>query len=167
MSDPYSIVLWCADVARFASMVGSHLLSEGILAANRGRIDDEIPIVVGVANASRWPVFSREVAARGVVRCPSPRVATPERFDYLLTFNSGSCVDSTNAPDTATKVIDVARLVQALESTEPSALSQSQVLSLFDSVAEPATVSHQRTRDKVDVREIADLSQRLVSALAR
>ncbi|MGA1312714.1 MAG: hypothetical protein ACO30L_06480, partial [Ilumatobacteraceae bacterium] len=68
MSDSYSIVLWCADVARFASMVGSHLLSEGILAANRGRIDDEIPILVGVANARRWPVFSREVAARGVVR---------------------------------------------------------------------------------------------------
>lgn len=167
MSDSYSIVLWCADVSRFASMVGSHLLSEGILAANRGRIDDEIPVVVGVANARRWPVFSREVAARGVIRCPSPRVRAPERFDYLLTFTSGSWVDSTNAPDTATKVIEIRRLLLALENMEPSALSQSQVLELFNSVAEPPTASRQGTIDKVDVREIADCCQRLVSALAR
>jgi len=167
MSDSYSIVLWCADIARFASMVGSHLLSEGILAANRGRIDDEIPILVGVANARRWPVFSREVAARGVVRCPSPRVSTVERVDYLLTFNSESYVDSTNAPDTATKVIDAAQLVQALENTEPSTMSKQQVLELFASVAEPATVSRQVTKDQIDVQRIADMCQRLVMLLAR
>jgi len=167
MSDSYSIVLWCADVARFASMVGSHLLSEGILAANRGRIDDEIPILVGVANARRWPVFSREVAARGVVRCPSPRVSTVERFDYLLTFTSESYVDSTNAPDTATSVIDAAHLVQALENSEPSGLSKQQVLELFDSVAKPATALRQASRDKIDVQRLAEVCQRLVILLAR
>jgi len=167
MSDTYSIVLWCADAYRFSSMVASHLLSEGILTTNRGRIDDEIPIVVGVANARRWPIFSREVAVRGVIRGRTPRVTTAERHDYLLTVGSGTVVDSANAPRVDLPVIDAAALVDALEGVSPSALSKREVLGLLNSVAKPASASTTGAGSVMNVRDIADVCQRLVSALAR
>ncbi len=167
MSDTYSIVLWCADSFRFSSMVASHLLSEGILAINRGRIDDEIPVVVGVANARRWPIFSREVAVRGVIRGRTPRVTTAERHDYLLTVGSGMVVDSANAPRGDLRVIDAAALVDALEDVAASELSKDEVLTLFNSVAKPASASTRDTGSVMNVRDIADVCQRLVSALAR
>ncbi|MFZ9869431.1 MAG: hypothetical protein ACO3EV_06755, partial [Ilumatobacteraceae bacterium] len=98
MSDPYTIVLWCADVDRFTSMVASHLLSEGISAANSGRIDDEIPVTIGLADWRRWPIFSREVSASGLIRVRAPRVTTP-RHDYLFTVFSGQFVESNRARD--------------------------------------------------------------------
>ncbi|MFM7082202.1 MAG: hypothetical protein ACKOYI_09650 [Actinomycetota bacterium] len=168
MSDPYTIVLWCSDFSRFASMVGAHLLGEGLHAANRGRIDDEIPIVVGVANARRWPIFSREVSSTGLVRYRFPRVGTTERYDYLLTFTSGKHVDATNAPASAHSVIDANHLVQALESLSPSELSRLEVISIFAGASQPAVTSSQHiANDKVQLREIADTCQRLIIALAR
>lgn len=167
MSDTYRIVLWCADAVRFSSMVASHLLSEGISAANRGRIDDEIPIVVGVANARRWPVFSREVAVRGVIRGKIPRVVTAERYDYLLTVGSGTAVDDGNAPRSNLHVIDAAELALALEGAVPSALSKVEVLGLFNSVAKPSTSGSVQQGSTKNVREIADVCQHLVSVLAR
>lgn len=167
MSDAYSIVLWCADAVRFSSMVASHLLSEGISATNRGRIDDEIPIVVGVANARRWPIFSREVAVRGVIRGRTPRITTAERHDYLLTVGSGLIVDAANAPRSNLRVIDAAELVLALEGAVPSALSKVDVLGLFNSVAKPSTSGLVQQSSTKNVREIADMCQQLVVALAR
>lgn len=166
MSDTYRIVLWCADAVRFSSMVASHLLSEGISAANRGRIDDEIPIVVGVANARRWPVFSREVAVRGVIRGKIPRVVTAERYDYLLTVGSGTAVDDGNAPRPGLSVIDAATLARALDDVSPNEMSKDEVLALFDSVAKPSSAGTSQSA-AANVREIADVCQHLVSVLAR
>ena len=170
VSDPYTIVLWCADTARFASMVASHLLSEGLLVANHGRIDDDIPVAIGVANARRWPIFSREVSAKGVIRSRTPRVSTPQRHDYLLTITSGQDVDSAGAPPQirGSRVISISELVAALELVSPSQLSRDQIITLFDEVARAPKPG--RTHDGVganNVHSIADVCQRLISALAR
>lgn len=195
MSDPYTIVLWCADAARFVSMVGAHLLTEGILAANAGRIDDEVPVAVGVANARRWPVLSRTVAARGVIFARSPQVTTRERHDFLLTFADVSgrdasgldasgldatLLDTTRAPSANLRVIRAADLVEALEAAPaPSTMSKAEALALFSSVARERVVDGAReersitatqtatdTDGEADVHEIADCCQRLVRALA-
>ena len=167
MSDTYSIVLWCADTSRFASVVGWHLLREGLSTANRGRIDDEIPLIVGVANACRWPVYSREVTSRGLICTRTTRVTTEERYDFLITFASKNDVDSANAPRGDLRVIDAAALVDALEGVSPSALSRREVLELLNSVAKPASASTTGAGSVMNVRDIADMCQRLVSALTR
>lgn len=165
VSHPYTIVLWCADTTRFASMVAAHLLHEGITTANRGRIDDEIPIVVGVANATRWPVFSRQVAASGVLYHRLPRVKTAERYDYLLTFLSGVHVDAKRAPSTF-PVADGLQLANAFETVAPSTLRKDEVLQVLDQTSRPSVTS-MRQRAKVDVDYIANTCQQLISALAR
>ena len=186
MSHPYTIVLWCADAVRFVSMVGAHLLTEGFLAANAGRIDDEVPVAVGVANARRWPVFSRAVAARGVIFARSPQVTTRERHDYLLTFADSTLsesslldatpLDTTRAPSANLRVIRAVDLVEALEAA-PSTMSKSELLALFSSVARErvadggreeraVSVTQSTVKGDMDVHVIADCCQRLVRALA-
>jgi len=170
VSDPYTIVLWCADTARFASMVASHLLSEGLLVANHGRIDDDIPVTIGVANARRWPIFSREVSAKGIIRSRTPRVSTPQRHDYLLTITSGQDVDSAGAPPQirGSRVIPISELVTALEFVSLSQLSREQIITLFDEVARAPKPGRPHTGvDADNAHNIADLCQRLISALAR
>ena len=167
MTRSYTVVLWCADTSRFASVVGWHLLREGILAANRGRIDDDIPLVVGVANARRWPVYSREVTARGLICARSPRVTTQERYDFLVTFASMTDVDAANAPSPELPVIAATDLVRVLESVVPSELPKAEVLRLFEAVARRPTASPKSRKNSSSAREIADVCQQLVSALAR
>lgn len=167
MSDPFTIALWCADTTRFASMVASHLLTEGIHAANSGRIENRLPVVVGVANTRRWPVLARTVAARGVIRARTPLITTVRQHHYLLTVVSGASVDSGGAPRAAAaaRVIDAHKLVMALEAVTPSELSSEQLVDVFASVAQQP-VSIQVSKE-VDVMQVADSCQRLVSALAR
>jgi hypothetical protein len=167
MSDPFTIALWCADTTRFASMVASHLLTEGIHAANSGRIENHLPVVVGVANTRRWPVLARTVAARGVIRARTPHITTVRQHHYLLTVVSGASVDSGGAPRAAAaaRVIDAHNLVMALEAVTPSELSGEQLVDVFASVAQhPLNI---RVSEEVDVMQVADSCQRLVSALAR
>jgi hypothetical protein len=167
MSDPFTIALWCADTTRFASMVASHLLTEGIHAANSGRIENHLPVVVGVANTRRWPVLARTVAARGVIRARTPHITTVRQHHYLLTVVSGASVDSGGAPRAAAaaRVIDAHKLVMALEAVTPSELSSEQLVDVFASVAQhPLNI---RVSEEVDVMQVADSCQRLVSALAR
>jgi hypothetical protein len=167
MSDPFTIALWCADTTRFASMVASHLLTEGIHAANSGRIENHLPVVVGVANTRRWPVLARTVAARGVIRARTPHITTVRQHHYLLTVVSGASVDSGGAPRAAAaaRVIDAHKLVMALEAVTPSELSSEQLVDVFASVAQqPLNI---RVSKEVDVMQVADSCQRLVSALAR
>jgi hypothetical protein len=167
MSDPFTIALWCADTTRFASMVASHLLTEGIHAANSGRIENHLPVVVGVANTRRWPVLARTVAARGVIRARTPHITTVRQHHYLLTVVSGASVDSGGAPRAAAaaRVIDAHKLVMALEAVTPSELSSEQLVDVFASVAQqPVNI---RVSKEVDVMQVADSCQRLVSALAR
>jgi len=170
VSDPYTIVLWCADTARFASMVASHLLSEGLQAANHGRIDDDIPVAIGVANARRWPIFSREVSASGIIRSRIPRINTPQRSDYLLTITSGVTVDNAGAPTQAreSRVIVIDSLIAALEDVSPTQMSRSEIITVFDAVAhQPMRGAHQNGVGARSVHDIAEACQRLVSALAR
>jgi hypothetical protein len=167
MSDPFTIALWCADTTRFASMVASHLLTEGIHAANRGRIENHLPVVVGVANTRRWPVLARTVAARGVIRARTPLITTMRQHHYLLTVVSGASVDSGGAPRAAAaaRVIEAHKLVMALEAVTPSHLSGEQLVDVFASVAQqPVNI---QVSKEVDVMQVADNCQRLVSALAR
>lgn len=177
MSDPYTIVLWCADTVRFASLVAAHLLHEGVMAANMGRVDDEIPVAIGVANARRTPVFSRTVSKLGLIRPLSPRVDTVERVDYYLTLTSGDHVDANGAPAEVrgARVIRAHDLVSALEANSARLLPKPEALELFASVSrEPLHPSseHRESREaagseKVDVHEIAECCQRVVMALAR
>jgi hypothetical protein len=177
MSDPYTIVLWCADTVRFASLAAAHLLHEGVLAANMGRVDDEIPVAIGVANARRTPVFSRTVSKLGLIRPLMPQVDTPERVDYYFTLTSGDRVDTNGAPAEArdARVIRARDLVSALEANSARALSKHEALALFASVSrEPHHASCERhemhdaaTGEQVDVHDIADCCQRVVVALAR
>ena len=167
MSDPFTIALWCADTTRFASMVASHLLTEGIHAANSGRIENRLPVVVGVANTRRWPVLARTVAARGVIRARTLHITTVRQHHYLLTVVSGASVDSGGAPRAAAaaRVIEAHKLVMALEAVTPSELSGEQLVNVFASVAQqPVNI---RVSKEVDVMQVADSCQRLVSALAR
>ncbi len=167
MSDPFTIALWCADTTRFASMVASHLLTEGIHAANSGRIENRLPVVVGVANSRRWPVLARTVATRGVIRARTPHITTVRQHHYLLTVVSGASVDSGGVPRAAAaaRVIEAHKLVMALEAVTPSELSGEQLVNVFASVAQqPVNI---RVSKEVDVMHVADSCQRLVSALAR
>lgn len=171
MTDPYTIVLWCADRSRFLSMVGSHLLSEGLAVANRGRIENRVPVAIGVANSRRWPIFSREVSASGIIRSRTPRVATPQRHDYLLTFASGRHVDNGGAPPQArdSRVIPIHDLLSTVEtiSPRPTQLRRDEVVGLFDRAsydAVPADSNH--GSGESTVHDVAELCQRLVSALA-
>ena len=171
MTDPYTIVLWCADRSRFLSMVGSHLLSEGLAVANRGRIENRVPVAIGVANSRRWPIFSREVSASGIIRSRTPRVATPQRHDYLLTFASGRYVDNGGAPPQArdSRVIPIGDLISTVEmvSPRPTLLSRDEVVGLFDRASyEALPLGNQSASAKGTVHDVADLCQRLVSALA-
>ena len=170
MSDPYTIVLWCADVDRFTSMVASHLLSEGISAANSGRIDDEIPVTIGLADWRRWPIFSREASASGLIRVRAPRVTTPRRHDYLFTVFSGQFVESSRARDVprGSRVVTIHALVEALESVSPSRMSRKEIVRLFDDAAHEPTVGTGSKRVAPQpVHEIADVCQRFVVALTR
>lgn len=160
------IVLWLADTSRFVSMVASHLLSEGLQVANRGRIDDAIPIVVGVANANRWPIYSREVTARGLIRAQVPRVACAERHDYLLTVASGSEVDAAHAPRPNLPVIHLSSLSNTLSNHSVSAVSTKELLGIFSKLAVPAIKSNQPLDAEVSVREIADLCLEVITALS-
>ena len=167
MSDPFTIAVWCADTTRFASMVASHLLTEGIHAANSGRIENRLPVVVGVANSRRWPMRARTVAARGVIRAHTPHITTVRQHHYLLTVVSGSSVDSggVSRAAAAARVIEAHKLVMALEAVTPSELSGEQLVNVFASVAQqPVNI---RVSKEVDVMQVADSCQRLVSALAR
>jgi hypothetical protein len=167
MNDPFTIALWCADTTRFASMVASHLLTEGIHAANSGRVENHLPVVVGVANTRRWPVLARTVAARGVIRARTPLITTVRQHHYLLTVVSGASVDSGGAPRAAAaaRVIDAHKLVMALEAVTPSELSSEQLVDVFASVAQqPVNI---QVSKEVDLMQVADSCQRLVSALAR
>lgn len=169
MSDPYTIVLWGADVDRFTSMVAVHLLSEGISAANSGRIDDEIPVTIGLADWRRWPIFSREVSASGLIRVRAPRVTTP-RHDYLFTVFSGQFVESNRARDVprSSRVVAIHTLVEALESVSPSRMSREEIVRLFDDAAhEPTAGTGSKRAAPQPVHEIADVCQRFVVALSR
>ena len=169
MSDPYTIVLWGADVVRFTSMVAVHLLSEGISAANSGRIDDEIPVTIGLADWRRWPIFSREVSASGLIRVRAPRVTTP-RHDYLFTVFSGQFVESNRARDVprSSRVVAIHTLVEALESVSPSRMSREETVRLFDDAAhEPIAGTGSKRAAPQPVHEIADVCQRFVIALTR
>jgi len=94
-------------------------------------------------------------------------VTTEERYDFLITFASKNEVDSANAPRGDLRVIVAAALVDALEDVAASELSKDEVLTLFNSVAKPASASTRDTGSVMNVRDIADVCQRLVSALAR
>ena len=169
MSDPYTIVLWGADVDRFTSMVAVHLLSEGISAANSGRIDDEIPVTVGLADWRRWPIFSREVSASGLIRVRAPRVTTP-RHDYLFTVFSGQFVESNRARDVprSSRVVAIHTLVEAFESVSPSRMSREEIVRLFDDAAhEPIAGTGSKRAAPQPVQEVADVCQRFVVALTR
>ena len=169
MADPYTIVLWCADASRLSSFAGAHLLHQGLIAANSGRVGDEIPVAVGVANARRWPIVSREVSARGVLRARRPRVATQHRIDYLLTFASGTRVDAGGAnlavPDT--RVIPAVELVERLERVSPSNMPKNDIVALFAFASLQAQHAAAARERHVDLRHVADLCQRLVAALNR
>jgi len=170
VSDSYTIVLWCADKSRFTSFAAAHLLSEGLLVANQGRIDD-IPVRVGVANAQRWPIFSREVSTRGVLRSFRPRVDTFERHDFMLTFGSGGVDGRGSRLGDDTPVIRAANLVRAIEDVSLDALPKPDVIALFSSVAqlgigvEAGDHDLRPTRSGVDLRSLADTCQRIVTAL--
>jgi len=151
-------------------MVASHLLSEGLIVANSGRIDNDIPVAIGVANGRRWPIVSREVSARGIIRSRSPRIITTERHDYLLTIGSGQHVDNDGAPPHVreSRVIPIEALVAALESVSPSQMSRGEVLGLFDRVAQVSIGgTAPRNVGKEGLQEVADTCQRLVSSLER
>ena len=172
MSDPITLILWCADTSRLVSMMASHLLHEGLLAVNQGRIDDQVPVMIGVANQRRWPIFAPEVTARRFLRSRSPRPLTAQRHDFLLTFTSGKAVDSQGAPVQAREapVIEAHALATALSTVAPSACSSDAILELFNSVGQTATItSRQRmtSQIEVDLYVVADQCQRLVAALAR
>ena len=167
-SDPYTVVLWIADANRFVSFAAAHLLHEGLSAANQGRIDNEIPVAVGVANARRRPIISREASASGLIFGRDPVVSTSERHDYLMTFTSGDQVDALRfrGPTTKPRVVGGQQLLAALDGTSPQSMSKSEILSLFSSVsrtAQPISVPHY---DKPELRSIADLCLRLVEVLS-
>lgn len=173
MSDSYTIVLWCADKLRFTSFAAAHLLSEGLLVANQGRIDD-IPVRVGVANAQRWPIFSREVSTRGVLRSFRPRVDTFERRAFMLTFGSGGVDGRGSRLGDDTPVLRAANLVRAIEDVSLDAEPKPDVIALFSSVAQLGTGveageagdhAPRPTRSGVDLRSLADTCQRIVTAL--
>jgi hypothetical protein len=168
MSQPYTIALWTADADRYVSFAAAHLLHEGLQTANRGRLVDLIPVSIGVANARRRPILSREVSARGLVFSREPYVTTPERYDYLLTFTSGDNVDSLRfrGPSRPARVIHGAVLLDALERVSPNSMSKEEVLGLFSSVARPSRPISQPSETHVELGDIADVCQRLVMALA-
>jgi len=168
MSDPYTIVLWTADANRFVSFTAAHLLHEGLEVANQGRIDDEIPVVVGVANARRLPIISREVSARGLIFGRDPVVATAERHDYLLTLTSNDYVDARRfrVPTTKPRVINAEQLLKALEPVSPQSMSKTDVLSIFASVSQVAQPISTPNNNKVKLNEVADLCLRLVEAFS-
>ena len=165
----YTIVLWCADESPFVSFAGAHLLHEGLSTANFGRVDDQIPVVVGVGNTRRLPIVSREVSARGILRARRPDINTVERHDYLLTFTSGSRVDAGSAVRhaPAAPVLRARELLAALEPVEPQLMKKDDILSLLNSLAhEPRHV--RSSRDSVEQFPlVADLCQRLVASLNR
>jgi hypothetical protein len=168
MSDPYLIVLWCADTSRLASFAGAHLLDEGLQTVNHGRIAGDVPVAVGVANLRRWPIISREVAAAGLLRSRRPSVRVAERHDFLLTFTSGSLVDAT-APVHAiaqSRVIAADELLGVVQSTSPNSMTKTEVLNLFASAARPAIMSGERRKSDTDLGRVADTCQRLITALA-
>jgi hypothetical protein len=97
-------------------------------------------------------------------------VSTPQRHDYLLTITSGQDVDSAGAPPQIreSRVIPIDELVAVLEFVSPSQLSRERIITLFDEVARMPKPG--RTHDGVganNVHSIADVCQRLITALAR
>jgi hypothetical protein len=168
MSEKYTVVLWTADANRFLSFTAAHLLSEGLAAANQGRIDDEIPVAVGVANARRRPIVSRQVSKSGLLFGRDPRVATAERYDFLFTISSGDEVDSLNfrAPAVKPRVIQCDRLLTALESVSPQSMAKSEIVALFESVSRQARPITSPNYDKINLQIIAEHCQRLVTALS-
>jgi hypothetical protein len=167
MTYNYTIALWAADADCYVSFAAAHLLHEGLQVANRGRLDDVIPISVGVANARRRPILSREVSARGLIFSREPLVTSPERYDYLLTFTSGDQVDSLRfrGPSPSPQVIDGKVLLEVLEGVSPISMSKHDVLALFSSVARPAVRISRPSETYIELGHIADTCQRLVTAL--
>ena len=163
------VVFWLADTSRFHSMVTYHLMKEALLTVNRGRIDDPIPISVGVANARRWPIFSREVAARGIISARTPKFISVERYDYLLTVISNDEVDAANAPRRNLPVIALPDLAFSLESASSHQTSRNEFLRLLEKLARPPVARPRRNDNTVECNfhEIADLCLGVVNALGR
>lgn len=147
------------------SVVAAHLLGEALLVANRGRLDNHIPVVAGVANARRTPVLSREVS-RLPIRSRIPRVSTVERYDYLVTIASNQNVDSVNAPRLDLSVIVLEELVDALSTRSIQLQSKHAMTQLFSDLARPATHIVPDSTRTIDNQTIADLCIRLVVALS-
>ena len=168
MSSGYSIVFWCADTSHLSSLAGAHLLRAGFSTANRGRVGNEIPITVGVASSRRLPIVSREVSARGLLQPRRPKVATRERFDYLLTFGSGVHVEAGGlAREVANaQVIAAHELVEQLHTLSPNAMPKGDIVTLLNQVAKPPRHVAVRCGDS-DVSTAAELCQRLVLAFNR
>ncbi len=162
----YAIVLWFADTSRYASMVASHLFGEGLLAVNRGRIDNSIPVSVGVANTRRWPIFSREVSASGLICSRYPKVSSMERHDFLVTVVSGQAVDAGNAPRHDLSVITLEELANTVTALTPSSSSKRETTQLFSKLAAPAIHGKRNSTKDINVQEIAELCIRIVAALA-
>ena len=169
MSDPYTIVFWCADTSHVTAFAGAHLLQTGIDTANRGRLGDEIPIKVGVGVARRRPILSREVSARGILRARQPRITTSARFDYLLTFASGHEVSLSaslrNTPDVS--VIAARDLLATLEPVSPNSMTKQEILGSFNRVARTPSHVSDPHQPEVNLREIAVVCQQLVAAFSR
>jgi len=168
MPSTYTIALWCADTSHLSSLAGAHLLRAGFSTANRGRVGNEIPVAVGVASSRRLPIWSREVSARGLLQPRRPKVATRERFDYLLTFGSGVHVEAGGlAPEAANaRVIAAHELVQHLDKLSPNSMPKGDIITVFNRVAKPPRHVAVRCGDS-DVSTVAELCQRLVIVLNR
>jgi hypothetical protein len=146
-------------------VVAAYLLGEGLLVANRGRLDNCVPVVAGVANARRTPVFSREVS-RLPIRSRIPRVSSVERYDYLVTIASNQNVDAVNAPRFDLSVIVLEELVDALSTCSIQAQSQYAMIQLFSDLARPATHIVPDSTCTIDSQTIAELCIRAVVALS-
>lgn len=166
VSTEYTIILWFADTSRYVSMVASHLFREGLLAANQGRIDNSIPVSVGVANARRWPIFSREVSASGLICSRTPKLSSIERHDFLVTVGSGQAVDAVNAPRPDLSVIALEELADTFATLFPSSRSKHEMIQLFSNLARPAIHSERNSTEDINVQEVAELCVRAVGALA-
>ena len=167
MSNSYTIVLWCADTNRYVSMVAAHLMHHALSAANDGRADMPIPVSVGVANSSRFPIFAPRVSSTALVVARRPRVRTPERYDYLLTYLSERNVDASGGGRYVRQapVLMFDTLLEVVECARPNELSKHVVLELFASAAVPASHDRSRPVRNFDLDDIAEVSQRRVLAL--
>ena len=169
MPSTYSIVFWCADTSHLSSFAGAHLLRAGLSTANRGRVGNEIPIVVGVASSRRLPIWSREVAARGLLQPRRPVVTKKERFDYLLTFGSGQHVEAGKLANHAgdARVIAAPELVEHLDKLSPNTMPKDDIIALLNRLSRSPRHVDVRCDHINDLRDVAALCQRMVLSLNR